>query len=63
MSINKDPSKPAVLSDAPFDEKNDTFYVKITKLDKTALVFDSSVVFVGVSILNTASIFGFRNLI
>lgn len=32
-------------------------------MEKAAVIFDASVVFIGVSLPQTASIFGFRNLI
>lgn len=59
-TINLGPSQPGVLTTNPFTKSSNTVYMRIGKIEKTALVFDASLVVVGVCVPNIVRIFGYR---
>lgn len=59
-TINLGPSQPGVLTTNPFTKSSNTVYMRIGKIEKTALVFDASLIVVGVCVPNIVRIFGYR---
>lgn len=52
-----------MITTNPFTKSSNTIYLKIGKVDKTLLVFDASLVVVGVCVPTIVRIFGYRELI
>ena len=48
------------MASNPFSRSVNKVYIKITKLQQTALVFDATLIAIGACVSNVAKIFGYK---
>jgi hypothetical protein len=60
ISYKLGPAQPAALATNPFTRSIRKIYIKISKLLKSALIFDATLVALGVCVPKVAKIFGYK---